>query len=191
MSFEKDNSLVEMKNVHNPLAIEPHSASFPSDTTTAREVVADHEKNPRKKSHTIKLLVAASIVNFVLWILTIIALSLVLSNTKSEIATISESLQSTGSQALESPPGLPGPIGPPGSAGSLGPEGPPGPPGPIGLAGPPGQIGPPGQHGSHGQPGVPGIGLSGPAGMKGNQCCYLKTEYTCACACVCRKGLHI
>ena len=144
MSFEKDNSLVEMKNVHNPLAIEPHSASFPSETATAREVVA--EKNPRKKSHTIKLLVAASIANFVLWILTIIVLSLVLSNTKSEIATISESLQSTGSQALESTPGLPGPIGPPG---------------------PPGQIGPPGQHGSHGQPGVPGIGLSGPAGMKG------------------------
>ena len=158
MSFEKDNSLVEMKNVHNPQALEPHSASFPAEVVTAREVVV--EKNPRKKTYTIKLLIAASIVNFVLLIMAIIALSLVLSNTttKSEIATISQSLQSTGSQAIEGPPGPPGIIGP---------------------LGPPGQIGPPGQHGSHGQPGVPGIGLSGPAGTKGKQCGYHKTEYTC------------
>ena len=147
MSFVKDNNLVEMKTVHNPLGgLESHA---PAEEATAREVAT--EKNPQKKSYTIKLLVAASIANLVFTILTIIALSLVISNaaTKSEFADISRSLQPTG------------------SAGSLAPAGPPGPPGPMGLAGPLGQIGPPGQHGSHGQPGIPGIGLPGPAGTKG------------------------
>lgn len=143
MDTEKKNDLLELSNVHNPLDL--HTASLPAEIP-ARVIVT--EKNQPKRSRTIKLLIAASIVNFVFTILVVTSLSLVLANsaTKSEFAAISQGLQVAGSPGLQ----------------DLG--GPPGSPGVVGPMGSPGQIGPPGQHGSHGQPGLPGVGLSGPPG---------------------------
>jgi hypothetical protein len=54
----KDNSRqLEMKNVHNPLAVGPGSAA-----AATSEVLSKKEK---KNNHTMRLLIAACIINFV------------------------------------------------------------------------------------------------------------------------------
>jgi hypothetical protein len=126
MNCEKDNSQLEMKNVHNPLAVGPGSAA-----AATSEVLS--KKKEKKNNRTMRLLIAASIVNFVFIVLVTVSLSLVLANsaTKSEFATVSQRLGADSAS---------------------------GPPGPPGLPGVPGQIGLPGQHGNHGVglPGPPG-----------------------------------
>ncbi len=125
----------EMGGFHNPLHVDP--GTLPGTTTLTGQVV--HKNNPQKMSFIIKILIAASVVNFVLTIFIGVTLSFFLARTatKTELNTVSRDVQAmlTGALASQS---LVGPPGPPGTAG---------PPGPAGTTGHPGTAGPPGTTG--------------------------------------------
>ena len=135
-----------MNRVENPNYVEMNTYTKPSQSlpepyyatpgeqpqTMAVPTTAALEEGKKKMSLTTKFVIAACIANFVLVILATATLSFFLTRTttKSELSTLSQRLEATGSPG---PPGPPGSLGEPGTHGIPGLSGPPGPAGPPGL----------------------------------------------------------